>query len=184
MERKKRVKNNYFNNEEIHAEMIKYKNAIEEAENQGEEKPPVSKEIAKAIFDVSTNLGKAPNFSRYSYLDEMILDGVENCIKYCHNYKPDEYENPHAYFTMIIWQAFVRRIKKEQKQAYIKAKYLEHSIMFDLMCEQSDENPLHITSNIVQLNNEIMNFKEPKKPKVKKVKKKKLETFMEDDMND
>ena len=54
----------------------------------------------------------------------MILDGVENCIQYIHNFDPDKSGNPFSYFTQIIFYAFLRRIKKEKKQTYVKQKLI------------------------------------------------------------
>ena len=52
----------------------------------------------------------------------MISDGLENCLAYMHNFNSDKSKNPFAYFTQIIYYAFLRRIQKEKKQQYIKYK--------------------------------------------------------------
>jgi DNA-directed RNA polymerase specialized sigma24 family protein len=61
------------------------------------------------------------------FKDDMICDGIENCVQYIHNFDPEKSQNPFAYFTQIIHYAFLRRIQKEKKQLEIKNKILERS---------------------------------------------------------
>ena len=57
----------------------------------------------------------------------MICDGIENCIQYIDNFNPDKSRNPFAYFTQIVYFAFLRRIAKEKRQMDIKEKIIEKS---------------------------------------------------------
>ena len=59
------------------------------------------------------------------FKDDMVCDGIENCVQYMHNFDPEKSSNPFAYFTQIIHYAFLRRIQKEKKQLEIKNKILE-----------------------------------------------------------
>lgn len=102
--------------------MIKYLDSIKQAEAEGKEKPRVPEYIGMAIWKISENLAKKSNFSGYSFIEEMKSDGIENCMQYLHNFNPQKSQNPFAYFTRIIWFAFLRRIAKEKKQQYIKYK--------------------------------------------------------------
>ena len=56
----------------------------------------------------------------------MISDGIENCLQYASNFNPDKSKNPFAYFTQIIYYAFIRRIQKEKKQQHIRHKVIEN----------------------------------------------------------
>lgn len=157
MATKKRV--NYIDNDVLFKELSAYVRAVQEAENQGEiEKPRISDALGRSIQLISNKLGTKGNFAGYSYIEEMIGDGVENCLRYCHNFNPDKYDNAHTYLTTIIWQAFVRRIEKEKKQAHVKVKVMENSLLFDILVEQSSENHLHFSGNSVSLNNDNMNY--------------------------
>lgn len=69
---------------------------------------------------IATHLAHKPNFAGYSFKDEMVCDGIENCLQYIHNFDPKKSKNPFAYFTQIIFYAFLRRIQKEKKQLYTK----------------------------------------------------------------
>jgi DNA-directed RNA polymerase specialized sigma subunit len=59
------------------------------------------------------------------FREDMISDGIENCVQYINNFDPNKSTNPFAYFTQIIHYAFLRRIQKEKKQMDIKNKILE-----------------------------------------------------------
>ena len=60
------------------------------------------------------------------FREDMISDGVENCVHYINNFNTDR-TNPFAYFTQIVYYAFLRRIHKEKKQMEIKEKIIERS---------------------------------------------------------
>lgn len=73
----------------------------------------------------------------------MISDAVENCLQYFHNFDPVKYDKPFAYFSQVIWWAFVRRIDKEKKQQYIKYKMTENfGILGEEELEDLDESVL------------------------------------------
>jgi hypothetical protein len=118
----KKIRKNYINNKDFYDALVLYKTACKKAETENKEKPPVTKYIGTCIWQIATRLASKPNFSGYTFKDDMIMDGVENSILYIHNFDPDKYQNPFAYFTKIIWFAFLRRIAKEKKQMYIKFK--------------------------------------------------------------
>lgn len=118
----RKVKKNYINNSDFYQALIRHKNAVEEAERAGKLKPVIPNYIGECILLIANRLAMKGNFSSYSYLDEMISDGVRDSIQYLDNFDPDRYNNPFAYFTQITYNAFIRRIGKEKKQQYIKYK--------------------------------------------------------------
>lgn len=122
-EKKKRA--HYVNNQEFLEALIQYKKDCYEAENSGEDKPKIPDFIGECLLKIATHLSYKPNFINYSYRDDMILDGVENCILYLSNFNPDKSKNPFSYFTQIIYYAFLRRIMKERKQSYVKNKMIQ-----------------------------------------------------------
>jgi len=67
------------------------------------------------------------------FRDDMISDGIENCVQYIHNFNPEKSTNPFAYFTQIIHYAFLRRIQKEKKQLDIKTKIIEKTGFDEVM---------------------------------------------------
>ena len=81
--------------------------------------PPVSNYLGECFLKIANHLSYRPNFINYTYRDDMISDGIENCLQYIHNFDPEKSKNPFAYFTQIIYYAFIRRIQKEKKQTHI-----------------------------------------------------------------
>lgn len=100
--------------------------AYYEFKEKGLGRPQASEYIGMAIKLIAENLVKLPSFSRYPFKEDMIWEGIECCIRYMHNFDPEKYSNPHAYFTTIIKYAFIRVIKKEKKELYGKYVLIAH----------------------------------------------------------
>jgi len=115
----------YIDNAEFLKAMIVWKKQIRESEDCGEKNPPVCTYIAECFIKIAEHLSYRPNFMNYPFREDMVGDGIENCILYAHNFDPKKSKNPFSYFTQIIYYAFLRRIEKEKKQAYIKYKMMK-----------------------------------------------------------
>lgn len=115
----------YVNNAEFLAALVEHKARVKEAEENNLPKPQIPNFVGDCILKIANHLAYKPNFINYSYKDDMILDGIENCIQYLDNFDPAKSSNPFAYFTQIIYYAFLRRITKEKKQSYIKGKLIQ-----------------------------------------------------------
>jgi hypothetical protein len=124
---KRKRSEHYVNNKEFLAALIKYREDIEIAEIQGKPKPRITNYLGECFLKIATHLSFKPNFVNYMFKDDMICDGIENCVQYIHNFNPEKSQNPFAYFTQIIHYAFLRRIQKEKKQLEIKNKILERT---------------------------------------------------------
>jgi DNA-directed RNA polymerase specialized sigma subunit len=158
---------NYINNKTLYGAMIHYKNELKEAVEKGKDKPIVPNYIGESILKICNNLAKKPNFSGYTYKQDMISDGIMDCISAVDNFDPDRTNNPFAYFTQIAWNAFLRRIQKEKKQTYIKHKNFENSF---LMSELMDEGySTQLKAN--EYSSEIVRNYEDKLTKTKKASK-------------
>ena len=141
-EAKAKGKNHYVDNAEFLQEMIAYRKSVISAQNRGwKKKPRVPDEIGTKFMKIAEHLSYKPNFINYTFRDDMIGDGVENCVQYIDNFDPEKSSNPFAYFTQIIYYAFLRRIQKEKKQLYTKYKLLEQSgLMEDLVTHDKAAN--------------------------------------------
>lgn len=171
----------YVNNADFLKALIEYRELKQKAEAEGKPKPIVSNYIGECILKIATHLSYKPNFINYSYRDDMILDGVENCIQYIDNFNPDKSNNPFAYFTQIIYYAFLRRIAKEKKQSYIKGKLIQDMPfeMFETQ-EQDDDREFHNQyMEFMQQNHQLDDFIERKAAKRKK-KQPNLDDFIGD----
>lgn len=124
---KRQQKQHYVDNQEFLAEIIKYKEKVHIAAERGDPKPRVNNYIGGCFLKIATHLSYRPNFINYMYKDDMVCDGIENCIQYIDNFDPAKSKNPFAYFTQIVYYAFLRRIAKEKRQMDIKEKIIEKS---------------------------------------------------------
>ena len=136
MARRKRSEH-YVNNKEFLAALIKYREDKEIAEIKGLPKPVIPRYIGDCFLKIANHLSFKPNFVNYMFKDDMICDGIENCVRYIHNFNPEKSKNPFAYFTQIIYYAFLRRIQQEKKQLEIKNKILEKT-NFDEVFDAND----------------------------------------------
>lgn len=118
---------NYVNNKEFLEALIKHKESVRDAIKKDKPKPKIPNYIGECFLKIATHLSYKPNFVNYMFREDMISDGIENCVQYIDNFDPEKSKNPFAYFTQIIWFAFLRRISKEKKQLDIKNKLLEKS---------------------------------------------------------
>lgn len=132
---KKTENKHYVNNKDFLAAMTEYKNQVNEAEKNGDPKPRVSNYIGECFVKIANHLAYKSNFVNYTFREEMILDGIENCITYINNFDPDKSSNPFAYFTQITYYAFLRRIQKEKKQLDTKYRYIQSMDLQSMMDE-------------------------------------------------
>ena len=170
-------KEHYVNNKEFLAEMIKYKEMCAKAEKRGSRRPPITNYMGECFLKIANHLSYRPNFINYTFKDDMISDGIENCLQYVSNFNPEKSNNPFAYFTQIIYYAFIRRIQKEKKQAEIKQKLLNRVDIHQY--ETIDGDDATYTNSYVDYMQKNTKDEAPKKEKkVKKKIVKKLELFM------
>lgn len=132
--------NNYINNKEFWQAIHDYQVDRSEAMNAGQKPPRIPDYIGECFIKISTNTARLPKFVMYTFKDEMISDGIENCIRYFNNFNPFVYKNPFAYFTTIIYNTFIRMIKKEKKKLYRKYKAIQELGILDEQEQLEDDN--------------------------------------------
>ena len=141
MARRTKRSEHYVNNKEFLTALVKYRDEVEltfiqkygreplkEDRSKGwDTKPVIPRYIGDCFLKIANHLSFKPNFVNYMFKEDMISDGIENCVQYIHNFDPEKSKNPFAYFTQIIHYAFLRRIQREKRQLEIKNKILEKS---------------------------------------------------------
>ena len=170
----------YVDNKKFLAAMIEFKEKCKVAEDDGDDRPPVSNYIGECFLKIATHLSFRPNFINYTYRDDMISDGIENCLQYVSNFNPQKSNNPFAYFTQIIYYAFLRRIAKEKKQTHVRNKMIENSQYKSWTTMDGDD----ASYSVIGFDPTVMLPEEDVyKPKKKSsAKTKGLETFMEEEI--
>ena len=123
----------YVNNKELLEALIVYRSKVAYAKENDLPKPRITNYLGSCFLKIATHLSYKPNFVNYMFRDDMISDGIENCVQYIHSFDPAKSKNPFAYFTQIIHYAFLRRIQKEKKQLDIKNKIIEKTGFDEVM---------------------------------------------------
>ena len=129
----KKKSEHYVNNNQLLEAVMVYRGKVAAAAEEGQPKPRITNYLGECFLKIATHLSYKPNFVNYMFRDDMISDGIENCVQYIHNFDPEKSRNPFAYFTQIIHYAFLRRIQKEKKQLEIKTKIIEKSGFDEVM---------------------------------------------------
>jgi hypothetical protein len=129
----KKKSEHYVNNKELLEALIVYRTKVAHAKENDLPKPRITNYLGECFLKIATHLSYKPNFVNYMFREDMISDGIENCVQYIHNFNPERSQNPFAYFTQIIHYAFLRRIQKEKKQLEIKTKIIERTGFDEVM---------------------------------------------------
>ena len=140
MPRTRKRSEHYVNNKEFLNAIVIYRNQCKRAEEAGEPRPRITNYLGECFLKIATHLSYKPNFVNYMFREDMICDGIENCVQYIKNFDPEKSSNPFAYFTQIIHYAFLRRIQKEKRQMDIRAKIIERSGYEEVMSADGNFN--------------------------------------------
>ena len=186
--RAKKTDRHYVDNKLFYTVMLKYKHEYDDAKANDTALPKIPSYVGECLYKIATRLSMKPNFINYTFRDEMISDGLENCITYLHNFDPEKSQNPFAYFTQIIYFAFLRRIENEKKHLYIKQKTLENFYFEGMLAEQSvndDDHAIGVNLDNEYMQNLVASYDKKRAENQQKAKEKKnlaeLEKFLNDD---
>lgn len=176
----------YVNNAEMLAAIKEYKAQIETARAEGKEDPRIPEYIGECILKIATRLSHKANFINYSYRDDMILDGIENCMQCINSFDPNKSSNPFSYFTQVIYFAFLRRITKEKKQSYIRGKMIQEMAFesFEIQDHDDDSDFKNAYMAFVQSHQNFDDSFIKKKEKKKEKEKQSLENFFDGEKED
>jgi len=141
----------YVDNKRLYDEMCAYVLEYKTAVADGKETPRVNDYIGECVYLIANRLSTNRNFIGYTYRDEMVGDAIENCLRYIHNFNPEKSNNPFAYFTQIMYYAFLRRIDREKKQTYVKYKTMENSITMNTLVEMAPNDAAHFNAVMLSM---------------------------------
>lgn len=172
---------NYISNQKMYNELVKYYDKIAEAQKEEREEPPIPEYLGECFLLIAENLAKKPNFSSYTFKEDMIQDGVLTCVANITKFDPDRTNNPFSYFTQAIFYSFLQRIAKEKKQEYVKYKSIEKKYFSEEMgvtneldkgsFKTSDNNNLEVFDNYLEFIEDYEDKFLPKKSRERKRKK-------------
>jgi DNA-directed RNA polymerase specialized sigma subunit len=173
MVKTKKKSEHYVNNKEFLAAMVEYKKTVDKAKKAGKNNPRVPDYVGECFLKIANHLSYRPNFINYTYRDDMISDGIENCLQYLNNFDGEKSNNPFAYFTQIIYYAFIRRIQKEKKQTTIKQRMIQEANYDDMALQPGEDREFRNQFTEFLKKNMPMTEEPVKKKTVAKKKKKK-----------
>lgn len=134
----------YVDNNRLKAELTAYRKKFLEAKAAGRGRVEANQYIGETIIMIAENLAKHPSFCGYSFVDEMVSDGIYDCVLYAYNYNEEVSPRAFAYLTQICWKAFVRRIKKEVKRQGLKDTLIRNSGILDMAGSEGEISPEHL----------------------------------------
>jgi hypothetical protein len=172
----------YVNNAEMLEAIKIYKAKLKEAKENDTEHPRIPEYLGECILKIATRLSHKANFINYSYRDDMILDGIENCMICMNSFDPEKSSNPFSYFTQVIYFAFLRRIAKEKKQSYIKGKLIQDMPFdsYELQGHDDDADFRNAYAAYIQMHSSFDDsFIKSKEKKKKEKDQQSLENFFE-----
>jgi len=173
----------YVNNAQMLESIKDYREKLLAARANSTTIPRIPEYLGECIMKIATGLSRKSNFINYSYKDDMILDGIENCVQCMHSFDPEKSSNPFSYFTQVIYFAFLRRIAKEKKQSYIKGKLIQDMAFdsFDLQGHDDDADFKNAYTAFIQSNSNFDDsFIKNKEKKKKEKLKQSLANFIDD----
>ena len=165
---KKKATQHYVDNKKFLEAMVVYREKVNKAKENDRKKPDVTNYIGECFLKIANHLSYRPNFINYTYRDDMISDGIENCLQYMDNFNPEKSTNPFAYFTQIIYYAFIRRIQKEKKQMLVKSKLIANAGIENMMDSIAGDDTQYQSAMLEFLQRNSKEEPEVKKEKTKK----------------
>jgi hypothetical protein len=172
----------YVDNAKMLQAIKDYKEHIGKNREAGLEDPRIPEYLGECILKIANRLSHKANFINYSYREDMILDGIENCMQCINSFDPAKSSNPFAYFTQVIYFAFLRRIAKEKKQSYIKSKLVQEMSFesFETQGHDEDEDFRNAFTAFIQSNSTFDDsFIKKKEEKKKKKQDTSLDNFID-----
>lgn len=124
-----KVKNDhYVNNREFTKAIKEWKIEWDKAKAEDQEPPGITSYIGECFYKIAKKYSTRPNFSGYTYKEDMISEAVLICLKYAHNFDAEKSDNAFSYFTQYCHNAFIQYISKENRFSDFK---------FDMIKENS-----------------------------------------------
>jgi len=176
----------YVDNKKLLQELTIHHELVKKAKAEGTQKPRISDYVGECILLIAKKLCNRPNCMNYPFKEEMIGDGIENCLMYIDNFDPAKSSNPFAYITQIVYFAFVRRITKEKRHLYTKHKLIQNSMIHNDHIQQSEwnEHTEQIYFENEHMNEFVKSYEEAIINKKKDKQKIGIEHFIEEDINE
>lgn len=113
----------FIDNKDLLAEIKKSKARLAERPELGQAAltPRLAMMLVKLVDRYATN----SSWSGYSYVDEFKGEAVLNLYQKWHKFDDQNYDNPFAFYTQVMYHCFLSALSREKKQQKIKDLVLE-----------------------------------------------------------
>ena len=75
---------------------------------------PIPEFIAMNFVKLANKLSNSRMFRGYSYLEDMVGDGILHCLEKSRKFNPEKFDNPFAYFTSVVVNRFKLKMGVEK----------------------------------------------------------------------
>ncbi|MAZ56862.1 hypothetical protein CL653_03655 [bacterium] len=116
---KPKRKKNYINNADMLDEVIKSKAKLTDNPDLMPAEC-ITPKLAKMFMLLVERYAQKPNWSGYSYLDELKGEATVNLVNKWHKFNPEKSNTPFAYYSVLVDRSFKGQIKKEKNPQRIR----------------------------------------------------------------
>lgn len=168
----------YIDNAKFLEEHRKWKLQYLENKEKGLPAPEINRYLCECIMMIAKRLSTRFNWRQYTYRDEMVGDGIENCIRYFYSFKSEDpaFNNIFSYFTRVIECSFIRRLQKEKQQTTIKSNMIRE-LDIESFADATPEELDMIRSYFEDIKSHDVLADKPIEPKKKRQKAEKTNTL-------
>ena len=80
-----------------------------------EELPIIPDYAGECFLKIAERLSHRPNFINYAFREEMVSDGIENCVMYASNFNPEKSSKSICIFYSNYLLCFFTKNRKRKK---------------------------------------------------------------------
>jgi hypothetical protein len=115
----------YVDKKKLYDDLCDWKIRADAAQAEGLQKPKLPDSVGRVIMDMARHMGSRGNFRNYTFIDEMISDGIVDAVRATNAFDPKRLGkagevNPFGFLSLIIWRSFTSRILNERKKQATK----------------------------------------------------------------
>lgn len=117
----KKNESHYIDNDRLYAELCEWHARKTKAEANGDPIPKLPEFAGECIIAAAEGMAKRGNFRKYTWIQEMIGDGILDATKALNKFDPNRVSpktgkvNPFGFINLVLWRAFGARIKTEKR---------------------------------------------------------------------
>lgn len=120
-------------------------------------------ELATMLYTLCKKYAQTPSFSRYSYKEDMIAEGLANLCQNALKFNSDKFDNPFSYYTSCIHNSFLHYLNTEKRHRQIKDQLLVdmgENPSYSFHDEVKNNNDSEFSNELVDLKQQMIEAKQ------------------------